>query len=175
MSQRPNQRKLFKRRAATLAVLIVVNSLCAAFFLYDVIADFSTFGGPETAHLIIETVAALALVVGTSYLLMELRRLLDTNRAMQVGIQAARGEMAELIDGFFSRWALSSAEREVGLLLLKGFDNDAIASVRGTAVGTVRAQCAAIYKKANVDGRSQLMSVFMEELLSEPLLHQEKH
>lgn len=37
--------------------------------------------------------------------------------------------------------------------------------MRGTAPGTVRAQCTAVYGKAGVDGRAQLFSVFMEELL----------
>ena len=38
--------------------------------------------------------------------------------------------------------------------------------MRGTAPGTVRAQCTSIYAKAGVDGRAQLFSVFMEELLA---------
>ena len=81
----------------------------------------------------------------------------------------ASAEMQAVIDKYFAEWRLSDAERDVALLLLKGLDNETIASIRGTATGTVRAQCAGIYAKAGVDGRSQLMSVFMEELLSEPL------
>lgn len=159
-----------KQRAFTLAALIVVNTLCAAFFLYDVIVDLGSVDGPEMPHFIFELVASVALVVSTSYLLMELRHLIDRNSSMEIVVQAARGEMSDLIEQFFDRWSLSAAEQEVGLLLLKGFDNEAIAGIRGTAPGTVRAQCASIYAKAGVDSRSQLLSVFMEELLSEPLL-----
>ncbi|WP_223475865.1 helix-turn-helix transcriptional regulator [Oricola indica] len=158
-----------KRRAYVLAVLIVANMMCAVFFAADVIADFEALGSQESFHLMIEAIAAVVLVFGTGFLLMELRRLLQRNASMEIGIRAARGEMQSVIDRFFSDWGLSDAERDVALLLLKGLDNEAIASIRGTATGTVRAQCARIYAKAGVDGRSQLMSVFMEELLSEPL------
>ncbi len=93
---------------------------------------------------------------------------------MSIGIRAARGEMGVLIERFFAEWQLSDAEWDIALLLLKGLDNKSIATIRGTATGTVRAQCANIYDKAGVDGRSQLMSVFMEELLSVPLEAQPK-
>jgi DNA-binding CsgD family transcriptional regulator len=89
-------------------------------------------------------------------------RMVLLNRSMQ----AARGEMAEVIDGFFAEWGLTPSERDVALMVLKGIDNEAIAEMRGTATGTVRAQCTSIYSKAGVDGRAQLFSVFMEELLA---------
>ena len=158
-----------KRRAYMLAVLIVANVMCTAFFGMDVITDLESFGTDEAFHLTVEAIAAVVLLFGTSIMLLELRRVLQRNASMEIGIRAARGEMTAVIDGFFEEWHLSGAEREVALLLLKGFDNESIASIRGTATGTVRAQCASIYAKAGVDGRSQLMSVFMEELLSEPL------
>jgi DNA-binding CsgD family transcriptional regulator len=158
-----------KRRAYTLAVLIVANVMCTVFFAMDVITDFESFGSLEAFHLTIEAVAAVVLAVGTSFMLLELRRILQRNALMEIGIRAARGEMQAVIDRFFAEWGLSAAERDVALLLLKGLDNESIASIRGTATGTVRAQCASIYAKAGVDGRSQLMSVFMEELLSEQL------
>ena len=88
---------------------------------------------------------------------------------MDLGIRAARGDMASLISGFFDRWGLTPSEREVALLILKGFGNEAIAGLRGVAVGTVRAQSARIYAKAGVDGRAQLFSVFMEELLADEM------
>ena len=60
---------------------------------------------------------------------------------------------------------MTPSEREIAFLILKGIDNDSIAKMRGTAQGTVRAQCTQIYAKAKVDGRTQLLSIFMEELL----------
>ncbi|TYO89093.1 helix-turn-helix transcriptional regulator [Oceanicella actignis] len=56
----------------------------------------------------------------------------------------------------------------MAMLPLKGFDNESVAEIRGTAKGTVRAQTAAIYAKAGLDGRAQLISLFLEELLADP-------
>lgn len=152
------------RRALMLAAIIVVQALCAMFFVGDVIIDLRHGDHLDDLHLILEAVAALALSAGVIYLMRELRDLLNRMAAMELGIRAARGEMANLIDGFFDKWQLTPSEREVALMVLKGIDNDSIAKMRGTAPGTVRAQCTRIYAKAEVDGRAQLLSIFMEEL-----------
>ena len=156
-----------ERRAATLAALIVLQALCAIFFIGDVVIDFASGGDRGDVHIVIEAMAAVALTAGVLYLMFELRRLLQRMERMEIGLRAARGEMVTIIEGFFEDWALSAAERDVALLLLKGFDNETIASVRGTAKGTVRAQSTSIYAKAGVDGRAQLFSLFLEELLAD--------
>lgn len=78
--------------------------------------------------------------------------------------QAVRG-LAEAIDRQFQRWDLSLAEREVALLLLKGFSLKEIAQLRGTGERTARDQARAIYRKAGVAGRSELSAFFLEDLL----------
>lgn len=156
-----------RRRIAALSLLIVVQALCAVFFMADVVGDFLSAedGG---LHLDLEAMAALALCAGVALLLVELRDMLRRMDSMDRGLRAARGDMADLIERFFARWSLTPSEREVAMLVLKGFDNEAIAGMRGVAGGTVRAQTARIYAKAGVDGRAQLFSVFMEELLTDP-------
>jgi DNA-binding CsgD family transcriptional regulator len=159
-----------RRRAYTLAVLIIVNLLCAMFFLSDVVRDFEALKSGEQLHLIVEALASAALLFTSIFLSIELKKLIERNAAMAVGISAARGEMNLLMQQFFTQWGLSDAERDVALFVIKGLDNDAIATIRGTAAGTVRAQCASIYSKAGVEGRPHLISIFMEELLGEPLV-----
>ena len=149
----------------TLAAIIVLQALCAIFFIADVIADLKGGEHLDDLHLILEAVAALALTMGVIYLMHELRDLLNRMAAMEFGIRAARGEMANLIDAFFTQWQLTPSERDIAHLVLKGIDNDSIAAMRGTAQSTVRAQCTRIYAKADVDGRAQFLSIFMEELL----------
>ncbi|WP_187972395.1 helix-turn-helix transcriptional regulator [Aquibium microcysteis] len=156
-----------ERRATTLAALIVVQALCAVFFLADVIVDFGDDGRLEGAHVIAEAVATAALIGGVAFLMIELRRLLGRMERMEIGLRSARGEMAAIVEMFFERWMLSPAERDVALLILKGIDTETIAAMRGTAKGTVRAQSAAIYAKAGVDGRGQFVSLFLEELLAD--------
>jgi DNA-binding CsgD family transcriptional regulator len=40
-----------------------------------------------------------------------------------------------------------------------------IGSLRATSEGTIKAQTNAIYRKAGVSGRSQLLSLFIEDLM----------
>ncbi len=154
-----------KRRATTLAGLIIVQAICAMFFLGDLLFDLSDGDSSDNVHLIFEAIATIILASGVVYMMRELRELFNRVDAMEFGIRAARGEMAQLIETFFDQWQLTPSEREIALLVLKGIDNDSIAKMRGTAKGTVRAQCTQIYAKAQVDGRSQFLSVFLEELL----------
>lgn len=159
-----------QRRAAALAGIIVLQGICATFFIGDVYWDLAHGDHLDDAHMMLELLAALALLAGVVYLMLELRALLARMAEMDTGLRAARGEMTGLIDAFFEGWGLTPSERDVALLILKGVDNDEIARLRGTAVGTVRAQTARVYAKAGVEGRAQLFSVFMEELIAEELV-----
>ena len=166
MTQTPFRQTADGRRAIVLAAVIVLQAVTAVFFVGDVVSDFLHDGRLEDLHMWIEMLAALALAGGVAFLMLELGRVLTRLAALDGSMRAARGEMAEVIDGFFTEWNLTPSERDVALLVLKGIDNEAIAQMRGTAPGTVRAQCTSIYAKAGVDGRAQLFSVFMEELLA---------
>ena len=128
-----------ERRPVTLAALIVLQALCAIFFIGDVVFDFLENGDLGNIHLVGESSAAIALTAGVIDLMLELRRLLLRVESMQIGLRAARGEMVAIVERFFETWALSAAERDVALLLLKGSDNETIASLRGIANSTVRA------------------------------------
>lgn len=153
------------RRATLLAAIIVVQALCCLYFISDIIADWDELTTSGGYHLILETIATIALAAGVIVLVIELRLLLARMAAMDTSLRASQGDMAIVIENFFERWKLTPSERDVALLVLKGFDNETIAELRGTAQGTVRAQCTKIYAKAGVDGRAQLLSIFMEELL----------
>jgi len=74
--------------------------------------------------------------------------------------------LGEAIDGQFSRWNLTEAEREVALLLLKGLSLKEIAAVRATTERTIRAQARSLYTKAGVTGRAALSAFFLEDLLA---------
>jgi DNA-binding CsgD family transcriptional regulator len=83
-----------------------------------------------------------------------------------------RREAGELIAGLsaaidrqLDQWALSPAEKEVALLLLKGLSHKEIAEVRGVSEATVRQQARALYRKAGLNGRHDLAAFFLEELL----------
>ncbi len=69
------------------------------------------------------------------------------------------------IDRQFQRWALSPAEKEVALLLLKGLSHKEIAAVRSITEATARQQARAVYRKAGLTGRHDLAAFFLEDLL----------
>lgn len=157
--------KTKETRATILAGLILLQALCALFFVGDVIADFGEDPRPTDAYFLLELFAALGLIAGVVFLMVELRALLSRMSEMQTGLNIANGHLAEVINAFFDDWSLTKAERDVALMILKGLNNEAIARVRNTATGTVRAQATSIYAKSGTDGRAQFISLFMEELL----------
>jgi DNA-binding CsgD family transcriptional regulator len=73
--------------------------------------------------------------------------------------------LSEEITKQFEAWQLTPAEREVGLLMLKGFSHREIGSLRGTTEPTVRFQARAIYQKSGMPGRSAFCAYFLEDLL----------
>ncbi len=84
----------------------------------------------------------------------------EENRALVRGLGSAINEQ-------FAAWGLSDAERQVGLLLLKGLSLQEIADLRGTSERTAREQARAVYRKSNLSGRNELSAYFLEDLLPE--------
>jgi len=80
-------------------------------------------------------------------------------------VLVARKQLTEVISQQFDEWSLSSSEKEVGWLLLKGFSLKEIAVFRETHEKTVRQQASAIYKKSNLSGRHAFSAWFIEDLL----------
>lgn len=88
----------------------------------------------------------------------------DAERWRQEAKELVSG-LASAIDRQFERWQLSPAEREVGLLLLKGLSHQEVADLRGVSERTVRQQARSLYKKAGLSGRADLSAYFLEDLL----------
>jgi DNA-binding CsgD family transcriptional regulator len=98
----------------------------------------------------------------------------DLETARVEGMQWRSG-MSDLIKGLshgiarqFEDWSLTRAEREVGLLILKGMSYKEIAIMRDVSEKTVRQQAHSIYRKAKLSGRAALSAFFLEDLLLPP-------
>lgn len=152
-----------RRQTAALSVFLLVQTLAAVFFVGDVIGDLRA--DPISGHFIFEAVVTAALVLGILFGAFALRRTIELLRAQDQALQVARGALSDVINQQFQVWALTPAERDVGLLALKGLDVAEIAELRGAAQGTVRAQLTRIYQKAGVSGRAQFAAFFVEDLL----------
>jgi DNA-binding CsgD family transcriptional regulator len=69
------------------------------------------------------------------------------------------------IDRQFRTWGLTAAEREVGLLLVKGYSHKEIATLTRRSERTARQHAGAVYRKAGLAGRAELAAFFLEDLL----------
>ncbi len=78
---------------------------------------------------------------------------------------AAGPEIKNGIDHDFREWALSGAESDVAWFMLRGLPMREIATLRGTSERTVRQQAQAIYRKAGLDGRSDLAGRVLERFI----------
>lgn len=153
------------RQPLILALFLLVQSLAAVFFIGDAVADLLADG--FSPHISFEALVALALVLGVVFGIIALRHTMDRMEAQEAALAAAKGALADVILAQFKVWGLTPAERDVGFLALKGLDVAEIASLRGAAAGTVRAQLTRIYSKAGVSGRAQFAAFFVEDLLAD--------
>jgi DNA-binding NarL/FixJ family response regulator len=69
------------------------------------------------------------------------------------------------VDAQFRAWQLTPAEREVALLLLKGYSHKHVASATGRSERTARQHATAVYQKAGLGSRAELAAYFLEDLL----------
>jgi DNA-binding CsgD family transcriptional regulator len=93
-----------------------------------------------------------------------LRAVRDLHRA-EARLERASAAFVDLLNARFDQWGLTAAERDVALFAIKGLSVQEMAKLRETSEGTIKAQTAAIYRKANVTGRPQLLSLIIEDLM----------
>jgi len=151
-------------------VVFLVQFVCAAFFVSDIfITAFGFRAKPISWHFreLIEIGAAVGLILGVILGGIAIVRTQARSKQIESQLRVASGAFAELLDERFDEWALTPAERDVAWFAVKGMSTQEIAGLRKTSEGTVKAQSNAIYRKAGVSGRYQLLSVFVDELMAE--------
>jgi DNA-binding CsgD family transcriptional regulator len=154
-------------RISLVAAIVVLQAVGATFFIADAAIDLST--GEWGFHILTEVVIALALVTGVVLGAWQMRQMIEQARRDAITLTLARGAFAEIIAARFGQWGLTAAESEVALFALKGCETAEIASLRGVAEGTVRAQLTSIYTKAGVSSRHALASLFLDDLIAGPV------
>lgn len=160
------------------AVLVAVAALVGTDLLLD---DRS---GAEPAHLLVEGLLMALSAGGAAWLWWRLRQARVKVSRLSHDVASARAEATrwreearDVLQGLgvsigrqFDRWGLTPAEREVGLLLLKGLSHREVAAVRKVSERTARQQAQEVYRKAGLAGRSELSAFFLEDLLVPPEL-----
>jgi DNA-binding CsgD family transcriptional regulator len=156
------------RRAAPFIAIFVVQALCAFFFVSDILSSiigFQTTPISWEMRELMEIGAAIGLLLGVVLGGLMLRRALRDRHAAEEQLRRASGAFMDLLQERFTEWGLTPSEKDVALFAIKGMSTAEIAGLRATSEGTVKAQTNAIYRKAGVSGRSQLLSLFIEDLM----------
>lgn len=170
MPQSKNDFSGLARGRTIVLVLVAVQAVAAAYFLFDGIDDIIEQAKQGIGlEVVMDCVVALALIagliVGARYAEAMSAEMQRKDRSLEV----ARGALSEQISIRFNEWGLTSGEAEVALFAMKGCNVAEIANLRGAAQGTVRAQLSQVYAKAGVSSQSMLVSLFIEDLLDAPL------
>ncbi|MDJ0822426.1 MAG: LuxR C-terminal-related transcriptional regulator [Paracoccaceae bacterium] len=155
-----------------IAVLLVFQTLCAGVYLYDILSGLVGFRTKPISWALYELIqigAGLGLILGVVVTGILLARSVRAQRRAEASLRMASGAFMQVIAEHFDEWQLTPAERDVALFAIKGLSTAEIAALRNTSEGTVKAQTNAIYRKAGVSGRSQLLSLFIDELMGDGL------
>lgn len=151
-----------------IVIIIFLQLLLSLFLMLEF--SFLVFGDRDAiAWRVIELfeigkvlLSIVALLVGAFLVHVLVRR----NRAVEDQLRVASGAFHELMLQRFSEWSLTRAEADVAILSIKGLSISEIAALRRTSEGTVKSQSNALYRKAGVSNRTQLLSLFLDELMS---------
>lgn len=163
----------YSRELALVAVMVLVVFASAMDFYMDL------SHGSSISHIVKEgviVVLAGALIVRMVMehfqQVKEIEQLKDElaatdqhHEAMSDYVLKMRNQLSDVVSHQFDDWQLTTSEKEVGWLLLKGLSLKEIAVLRDTLEKTVRQQASAIYRKAGVSGRHAFSAWFIEDLL----------
>lgn len=161
------QQSRIRKRPLGLLALIALQTVCALFFLADIVADFNEVGAQVLSdmHLFIEAMATLTLFAAIVVEIKVLMRLRLREAQLVESLDMARAAVEDVIAAHFDRWALSPSERDIAQFLVKGMSIAETAALRGSAEGTIKAHLNAIYRKSGTRNRAELMSNLIDALM----------
>lgn len=134
---------------------------------------------PGVFHVAFEVAVLLLSLGGVAYLWgswMQARGSLERSREASARLTEERDAwrqraekllrgLGEEIDAQLRRWNLTGAEREIALLLLKGYGHKEIAALLDRSDRTIRQHAVSVYRKSDLSGRAELAAFFLEDLL----------
>jgi DNA-binding CsgD family transcriptional regulator len=158
-------------------VLVAVLGLVVVASGLDLYTD--TFHGASISHIAKEAAVVLLAASLIIWILIEQRQQSiqiaklkqelaqtgDRHAGMSDYVQDMRRQLSDVVSKQFNDWQLTTSEKEVGWLLLKGLSLKEIAVLRNTLEKTVRQQASSIYRKAGLNGRHAFAAWFIEDLL----------
>lgn len=153
-----------------IGAVLLVQFVCAFFFISQILSSVLGLPYQPPSWRIVELIeigAAVGLLIGVVLGGMVLRQSFARTRRAEEALRRASSAFMDVLEERFEDWSLTPAERDVALFAIKGMSTQEIALLRSTSEGTVKAQTNAIYRKAGVSGRPQLLSLFIEDLMDQ--------
>ena len=163
-------------RSRGLFIVLCVQILCAAFFVGGIAIPLLGLPIPPLNWAVyewIEISASLGLVVSVVVVWILLRQSRQRAKKAETIVTEISGAFMDLVSTRFDEWGLTPAQRDVALFLIKGLSTVEMAELRGTSDGTIKAQTNAIYRKADVSSRAQLVSLLIDDLMQDDVLPQQ--
>jgi len=154
-------------------IALIIQVVCSVFFITDMASTVFGLSLMPTSWMLYEFMeisAALGLVIGSIVSAIALRRASKRRQRLETQLKAASGAFMEMLNEKLEEWGLTPAEQDVALFAIKGFSTREISEMRNTSEGTIKAQTNAIYRKAGVSGRPQLLSLFIDDLMGDALI-----
>ena len=153
-----------------LGALILAQGACAGIFLWDVVLDGGALHTlwPLDWHFAVEAAAVAGLIAGIAFEIRVLLRLLARKAHLERQVSMAASALHDVIEAHFNDWGLTASEADVAWFTVKGLSIAEIARLRGSAEGTVKSHLNAIYRKAGVANRGELLSLLIEDLMAGP-------
>ena len=156
--------------AIVLVVFILfVQIVSTAFFVFNLLSELFLWHFafiPWDMQEILEVMSSVGLLLGVCSTVFVLHFNFRRMTKIEDQLNAAAGQFQVYLEQQFGIWALSPTERRVALLVIKGFSNAEIAGLRGTTESTVKSQITAIFRKANLTSRQQLVAFVIEDLVA---------
>ena len=166
----PSQRVSVLNTRILLWIAFTLQAVSATFFVGDILISVLRLPIEPFSWMFVELIqigAALGLITGVVMGVIVLRQARQRTARAEEALRMAKTAFRDLLEERFQGWDLTPAERDVAMFSIKGFSTADIAAFRGVSEGTVKAQTNAIYRKAGVSGRSQLLSLFIDELVDD--------
>ncbi|MBL4616146.1 MAG: helix-turn-helix transcriptional regulator [Robiginitomaculum sp.] len=158
--------------------IILILTVIIILIMVDLTADFNE--GTALWHLFIEGVVGLFAMFGVLLLVYKSLKSMSSLKQEKYKVKLLQAEsnkwrqqlqkhihgLSDSIHQQMDYWRLTPSEKEIAFMLLKGLSIKEIAEIRNTSEKTTRTQCASVYEKSELAGRSELSAFFLEDLFS---------
>jgi DNA-binding CsgD family transcriptional regulator len=161
---KPGRRLLF-----ILVPVVLIQTLSAGYFVVKISADLFVVPIPVIpweALELLELLASLGLLSGLVISIVLIHGATRRINRLSMQIGAVAGEFQKYMEGQFDEWKLTPTERNVALLVIKGFSNSEIARLRGTTESTIKSQLTSVFRKTGLSSRQQLTTFLIEDLMA---------